>query len=192
MNWIWRELDANDRAPDAISIIIGVIQTAFYVDFAWVYYSRQRVKLRNGGIVDADDMRASWLLRTVFRHKPLVGHVDDEESAPALGGSPTGDGRPGAPGRNGSKGWGARGISVSADDGVLAGERMRQEGFEGQEDGVIDSFTGEEMDADAKMKDPDELAKILDDDDDDDDDGVLPGASGSVGNGSEWREGSSK
>ncbi|PMD38388.1 hypothetical protein L207DRAFT_492191 [Hyaloscypha variabilis F] len=192
LNWIWREIDPNEtHPPDAISIIFGVIQTAFYIDFAWVYYSRQRVKLRNGGIVDADDMRNSWLLRTVFRHKAVVGH-DDEESAPALGGSPTGNGRPNGSGRNGSK-WGARGISVSADDGVLEGERERQNGFLGQEEGVIDTLTGEETDPDAKMKDPDELARILDDDDDDDD-GVLPGGESSerVGNGSEWRDGSSK
>jgi CubicO group peptidase (beta-lactamase class C family) len=155
-----------------------------------VYYTRQRVKLRNGGIVDADDMRNSWLLRTVFRHK-AVGH-DDEESAPALGGRPAENGRPNANGRTGSK-WGSRGISVSADDGVLDGERERQNGFAGQEDGVIDTLTGEETDPDAKMKDPDELARILDDESDDDD-GVLPSGEGSerVGNGSEWREGSSK
>jgi ER lumen protein retaining receptor len=189
LNWIWREFDPEERRPpDAVSIIFGVIQTAFYIDFAWVYYSRQRVKLRNGGIVDSDDLRNSWLLRTVFRHKPLVGD-EDEESAPGLGGSPTGNGRHNAPGRNGSK-WGARGISVSADDGVLDGERERQNGFAGQQDGVIDTLTGEETDPDAKMKDPDELARILDDDDDDDD-GVLPGGESSerVGNGSEWREG---
>ena len=192
LNWILREFDPNDIHPRiAVSIIFGVIQTAFYIDFAWVYYTRQRVKLRHGGIVDADDMRNSWLLRTVFRHKAVVGH-DDEESAPALGGSPAGNGRPAA-GRNGSK-WGARGISVSADDGILEGERERLNGFASQEDGVIDTLTGEETDPDAKMKDPDELAKILDDDDDDDDDGVLPGGESSerVGNGSEWREGSSK
>jgi len=189
LNWIWRELDANDRAPDAVSIIFGVIQTAFYIDFAWVYYSRQRVKLRNGGIVDADDLRNGWLLRTLFRHKAVVGHVDDEESAPALGGSPTGNGRPNRSGRTGSK-WGARGISVSADEGVLDGESERQNRFPGQQEGVIDTLTGEETDPDAKMKDPDELARILDDDDedDDDDDGVLPGGGGSVGNGLEWRE----
>jgi len=170
LNWILREFDPNDIHPRiAVSIIFGVIQTAFYIDFAWVYYTRQRVKLRHGGIVDADDMRNSWLLRTVFRHKAVVGH-DDEESAPALGGSPAGNGRPAA-GRNGSK-WGARGISVSADDGILEGERERLNGFASQEDGVIDTLTGEETDPDAKMKDPDELAKILDDDDDDDD-GVL-------------------
>jgi hypothetical protein len=77
LNWIWREVDITDRGPQPVSIIFGVLQTAFYVDFAWVYYSRQRVKLRNGGIVDADDMRNGWLLRTVFGHKAVVGDVDD-------------------------------------------------------------------------------------------------------------------
>lgn len=189
LNWIWRELDITDRKPDPVSIIFGVLQTAFYVDFAWVYYSRQRVKLRHGGLVDADDLRNGWLLRTVFGHKPLVGHVDDEESAPALGRdseSAPGTGN----GRTASK-WGSRGISVSADDGVLAGERERQKSFRGQEQGVINA--GDEVDPDAKMRDPDELAKILDDDEFDDDEGVLPGeSSAAVGNGSEWRDGDRK
>ncbi|KAK0126957.1 hypothetical protein ONS96_006520 [Cadophora gregata f. sp. sojae] len=186
LNWIWRELDITDRKPDPVSIIFGVLQTAFYVDFAWVYYSRQRVKLRHGGLVDADDLRNGWLLRTVFGHKPLVGHVDDEESVPALGrDSESAPG--GGTGRTTSK-WGSRGISVSADDGVLAGERERQKSFAGQESGVIGG--GEEVDPDAKMRDPDELAKILDDDEFDDDEGVLPsgGSSAGVGNGSEWRD----
>jgi hypothetical protein len=42
------------------------------------------------------------------------------------------------------------------------------------------------------MKDPDELAKILEDDDDGSDDGILPGEGSSVGNGVEWREGARK
>ncbi|CZT39832.1 related to endoplasmic reticulum retention receptor [Rhynchosporium secalis] len=186
LNWIWRELDTNDRKPDPVSIIFGIVQTAFYVDFAWVYYSRQRVKLRHGGLVDADDLRNGWLLRTVFGHKPLVGHVDDEESTPALG-------RDDVPAPRTASKWGSRGISVSADDGVLASERERQKAFQGQEQGVIS--TGDE-DPDAKMRDPDELARILDDDEEDgfeDDDGVLPsGSSAAVGNGSEWREGDAK
>ncbi|KAI9047686.1 hypothetical protein LZ554_008396 [Drepanopeziza brunnea f. sp. 'monogermtubi'] len=188
LNWIWREFDITDRKPDPISIIFGVVQTAFYVDFAWVYYSRQRVKLRHGGIVDADDLRNGWLLRTVFGHKPLVGHLDDEESSPALGGDD--DNRPGAPSRIGSN-WGSRGISVSADDGVLASERERQ--YQGQESGVISGALGEETDPDAKMQNPDDLAMILEDDEYDDDDTPLPGGSGSaVGNGSEWRDGGSR
>ncbi len=190
-----REFDITDRRPDPVSIIFGVLQTAFYVDFFWVYYSRQRVKLRGGGIVDADDMRNGWILQKIFGHKAVVGHLDedDEESAPALSGNATA-----AAGRNGASKWGARGISVSADDHVLAHERERQNGFAGQEDGVINVATGEETDPDAKMRDPDELARILDEDDDDDDDDetIIPGGEGSVstavGNGSEWRDGGGK
>lgn len=100
---------------------------------------------------------------------------EDEESAPALGGH--------AAPRSGSK-WGSRGISVSADEGVLESESARQNGFSEQEDGVIDTA----RDADAKLTNPDELARILDDGDSDDDDvlpSVSPSASG-VKNGSEW------
>lgn len=137
-------------------------------------------------------MRRGWLLRTVFGHKAIVGNVDDEESAPALG--VDGESRPTAPGRHNSSKWGSRGISVSADEGVLAGERERQKTFAGQEQGVVDATTGMQTDPDAKMRDPDELANILDDDDEfDDDAGVLPGPAGeAVGNGSEWRDGGKK
>ncbi|KAH8680077.1 ER lumen protein retaining receptor-domain-containing protein [Tricladium varicosporioides] len=187
LNWIWREFDTNGRRPEPISIIFGVIQTAFYCDFFWVYYSRQRVKLRHGGIVDADDMGRGWLLRTVFGNKRVMGNMDDEESAPALGHEDEEGGRP-VPPRVGSK-WGSRGISVSADEGVLAGERERESVFQGQEDGIVDAG---DHDPDAKMNDPDELARVLEDDDDSDD-GVLPSSSDAsvrVGNGSEWRDGS--
>jgi hypothetical protein len=180
LNWIWREIDINDRMPDGVSIIFGIIQTAFYIDFAWVYYSRQRVKLRHGGLVDQDDLRNGWLLGRLFGNKRVVDDVDDEER-PAL----DSEGRP-VPGRIGSSKWGSRGISVSADDGVLQGERQRQSAYQGQEDGVIE--TAQEGDGDAKLKDPDELAATLEDDDDDDDDDRLPSAGvEGVANGSEWR-----
>jgi len=181
LNWIVREFDTNGRKPDAVSIIFGVIQTAFYIDFAWVYYSRQRIKLRHGGLVDSDDLRNGWLLSRIFGHKAIAHNVDedgDEESAPALG-------RP-APGSNGSSKWGARGVSVQADDGVLEAERERQgrSGYPEQESGIIDTI--QEGDQDAQLRDPDEL--VLDSDDDDD--GVLPAAGvDGVKNGSEWREG---
>lgn len=144
--------------------------------------------------MDADDMSRGWLLRTIFGNKHVVGNVDDddEESAPALGGSANGNGssRPKTGTRTGSSKWGSRGISVSADNGVLESERQRGDAFKGQEEGIVDS-AHEDADPDAKMKDPDELARILDDDDDDSDDGVLPAGEGSatVGNGAEWREG---
>lgn len=130
--------------------------------------------------MDADDVQKGWILNKVFGNKRIVGNIDDEESAPALGND-----RPAAP-RAGSN-WGSRGISVSADDGVLESESDRV--FQEQEDGIVDT-------ADAKMKDPDELARILEEDDDSED-GLTPhsgessiGAAAPVGNGSEWREGS--
>lgn len=149
LNWFVRELDVNGRPPDAVAVIFGCIQTALYADFAWVYYTRQRVKLRGGGIIDADDMRRGWLLRRIFGKK--FEPTDDEESAPALGDHGNDTRRPARPG------WGARGISVSADEDVFEESRHRDD--DGLEEGV---------DPDARMQDPDELAKALDDDDDDD------------------------
>ncbi|ORY55472.1 ER lumen protein retaining receptor [Pseudomassariella vexata] len=172
-NWILRGIDPTDQAP-TVSVIFGIIQTAFYIDFAWVYYTRQRVKLRAGGIVDADDLRRGWLLNKIFG-KRFDSEPDDEESVPALGrnGSTTAGSRR-------SK-WGARGISISADDGVHEHEAGRST-----------SDLNEGVDPDAKMKDPDELARALDDDDDDDEDAPLVSSSdgqvSGVNNGSEWRD----
>jgi hypothetical protein len=179
LNWIVREFDTNQRKPDPISIIFGVVQTAFYIDFAWVYYSRQRVKLRHGGLVDSDDLRNGWLLRRVLGNKIVAGNsVDDDgedEEAASVSGS-----RP-ANGRHGASKWGSRGISVQADDGVQEAEAARQR--EGQESGIIDANL--EADPGARLRDPDELML-----DSDDDDGVLPSAGvDGVKNGSEWRHG---
>lgn len=166
-----------------MSVIFGIVQTAFYIDFAWVYYTRQRVKLRNGGIVDADDMRRGWLLDRIFGIKRFDANHDDEESAPALGGSGNGNGASNNGARR-SK-WGARGISVSADEDTHEHEASRGDGNE--------DFSA---DPDAKMQDPDELARALDDDDDDEHTPATSsassrgaaGASNGVSNGSEWRD----
>ncbi|ETS74828.1 hypothetical protein PFICI_13312 [Pestalotiopsis fici W106-1] len=176
-NWIWRY--AHNDPPYPVSVIFGVIQTAFYIDFAWVYYTRQRVKLRNGGIVDADDMRRGWLLDRIFGIKRFDPVHDDEESAPALG---SGNGNGASNGARRSK-WGARGISVSADEDTHEHEASR-----GNEE-----FSA---DPDAKMQDPDELARALDDDDDDEHTPATSsassrgaaGAANEVSNGSEWRD----
>ena len=177
LNWIWRWLDKDDVGPKAVSVIFGIIQTALYLDFGWVYWTRQRVKLRNGGVVDADDLRRGWLLTRIFG-KRMVNidddDGDDEESAPALG-SARGNGLP-----HGSRSkWGARGISISADEGMLDHEDSLEE------HGVTDV-----VDPDAKMQDPDELARALDEDDED---GLPPsasrahnGSSSGIRNGDEW------
>lgn len=175
LNWITRTLDSTDGSPRAVQVIFGVIQTALYADFAWVYYSRQRVKLRSGGVVDADDMRRSWLLRRIFGKHVDSQHSadDDEESAPALGGNSRGPGR---------SAWGRRGISVSADEGVLGEDGAS---FSEEEHGIVDA-DGESVDPDAKMKDPDELALALDEDEDET--GSSSRVPSGVSNGGEWRD----
>lgn len=176
LNWIEREFDDYWK-PDPISVTFGIVQTALYLDFAWVYWTRQRVKLRYGGIVDSDDISRGWILNKILG-RPSMNVDNDEEAIPAL--DEDAAGRP-APKRNGSSKWGSRGISVSADDAVLSNERRRQR----EEDTAIDA-------PDAKMKDPDELARVLEDDDEDNEGlppsaGVADGRSGGVGSGEEWR-----
>ncbi|MCJ1470879.1 hypothetical protein MMC07_009526 [Pseudocyphellaria aurata] len=149
LNWIVRA--AQEHRVDVIAVIFGIIQTAFYVDFAWVYWTRQRVKLRNGGVVDSDDLSRGWLLRRLLgRHG---GSLDEEDRV--------GNENPAAGPRESSRGkWGPRGISVSADDETGDG---------------FDSRAGVKQDKDSKsnandfrdLVDPDEV-------EDGDDDGVPP------------------
>ncbi|KAJ7473646.1 ER lumen protein retaining receptor-domain-containing protein [Mycena galericulata] len=61
LNWIWRY--ATEGRVDPIAVVCGVLQTALYLDFAWVYYGRQRVKLRDGVLVDSEDFRRGWIVR---------------------------------------------------------------------------------------------------------------------------------
>jgi ER lumen protein retaining receptor len=108
LNWITRAAD-REHHFDPISVIFGVIQTVLYIDFAWVYWTRQRVKLRGGGVVDSDDLRRGWLIgRLVGKHSDLDDL--DEEEAPGANGSGSSS--------NNKRGWGRRGISVSADEGL--------------------------------------------------------------------------
>lgn len=175
LNWFIRGIEQDK--PDAVSVIFGIIQTALYVDFAWVYYTRQRVKLRGGGIVDADDIRRGWLLRGIFGNKRYQVADSDEENA--FGEDAGGNGR-----RRSRPNWGSRGISVSADEGILDVESQRP---------AISEDLNAGLDPDAKMRDPDELAEALEDVDDD---APLESASGAevngtpsgIGSGDEWRE----
>lgn len=106
LNWIVRYFGVEHHF-EPIATIFGIIQTAFYVDFAWVYWSRQRVKLRNGGVVDSDDLSRGWLISN------LAGRAETDE-AEAEDRMPNNNQQiPSVP--SGGK-WGVRGISVSADD----------------------------------------------------------------------------
>lgn len=170
LNWLVRGLDAGDNNVRTVSVIFGIIQTLLYLDFAWVYYTRQRVKLRGGGVVDADDLRHSWLLRRIFGRRGEQEDVDEERGAFEGEGNARGS-RPN---------WGARGISISADD-TLDEHEEQDEGIEGT------------VDPDAKMQDPDDLAKALDDDDDEDTPLQAGGSSSSnrapgIHSGEEWRD----
>lgn len=169
LNWIVRGATTTGYR-DPVSWIFGTIQTVFYIDFAWVYWSRQRVKLRHGGVVDSDDLSRGWLINRLVGRKSL--DFDDEEEAGATRGVS-------AEGRNGaarpSKGrWGARGISVSADEGVH--DVQRKKGSDPESEPLTDPTAFE---------------------DDDDEDDLPPAASASrdiedhssgVSNGSEWRD----
>ena len=111
LNWILRL--AIEQHFDPIAVIFGVVQTALYVDFAWVYWTRQRVKLRNGGVVDSEDLSRGWLVsRLLGRGRDSFDEEDgNTENAVANGIAKTVRG-----------GWGARGVSVSADEQVLGSQ----------------------------------------------------------------------
>jgi hypothetical protein len=145
LNWFVRGF-GSEKHWDLISMIFGILQTAFYIDFAWVYYSRQRVKLRNGGVVDSEDYSKSWLVNKVFNIRRRRESLDEEQNL-------TGDGMEGERGAGGDRPsnnrWGARGISISADDTLDEHTRHKpgdadSEGLEGfleDEDDSLDDHT---------------------------------------------------
>lgn len=107
LNWIVRGVKEDDYV-DPTSWVWGAIQTALMIDFAWVYYTRQRVKLRQGGVVDSEDLGRGWLVGRLagIARKSTDNFDYDQESAHQE--------------RNQQQNqWGRRGISVSADEGVL-------------------------------------------------------------------------
>lgn len=117
LNWIVR--GATEHHFDPIAVIFGVVQTAFYIDFAWVYWTRQRVKLRGGGIVDSEDLRKGWLVNKVIPDGRASTDVDEEavEGDEANSGAVNQVSKPGR--------WGVRGVSVSADE-TLDEHRQKQ------------------------------------------------------------------
>ncbi|KAL5596554.1 uncharacterized protein BROUX77_007238 [Berkeleyomyces rouxiae] len=162
LNWCVRSLDKNDYPLNHVSVFFGIVQTILYADFFYVYYSRQRVKLRNGSIIDSDDMDRGWIINRLFGSniEPLAHN--DEENPRSLrrnGGLTVGGAAGNAQSAPASRAkWGARGISISADDDTLT-----------QAAGSSHDPLNRVVDPDAKMKDPDELALALDDDDNDSD-----------------------
>ena len=114
LNWIMRSVQ-EDRYRDPTSWTWGTIQTALMLDFAWVYWSRQRVKLRRGGVVDSEDLGRGWLVGRFVGRKSVDFDYDEEEGAR----------QPAAQGGQPKNAWGRRGISVSADEGVDGAPRRK-------------------------------------------------------------------
>lgn len=104
LNWIVRGANEEGYA-DPTSWVWGSVQTALMIDFAWVYWTRQRVKLRHGGVVDSDDLSRGWLVGRLIGRKAVDFDFDEE----------AGRGEDTVQPKNR---WGRRGISVSADDDV--------------------------------------------------------------------------
>ena len=115
LNWIVR--GANESGYfDPTSWVWGTIQTALMIDFAWVYWTRQRVKLRQGGVVDSEDLGRGWLVgRLAGMGRKSVDYNYDEESGQSSRNEHSGTNN----NNNNNNKWGRRGISVSADEGVL-------------------------------------------------------------------------
>ncbi|OQE20060.1 hypothetical protein PENSTE_c014G01301 [Penicillium steckii] len=134
LNWLVRGF-GSEKHWDPIALIFGIIQTAFYVDFAWVYYSRQRVKLRNGGVVDSDDFSKSWLVNRVVNFRARRTSTDEEQYLREE--ETEGDARPN------TNRWGTHGISVAADDTLdHHGQGNDLEGFSDEDDLPADAHHG--------------------------------------------------
>ena len=118
LNWITRSASEDNYKADPTSWVWGTIQTALIIDFAWVYWTRQRVKLRRGGVVDSEDLSRGWLVGRFVGRKSVDFDFEEEEGAQ----------RDAEQGTRPKNQWGRRGISVSADEGVLDRPQPRQPG----------------------------------------------------------------
>jgi len=93
LNWIWRGLDKTDGFFEPVAVIFGVLQTLLYIEFAWIYWRRQKVKLRNGGgVLDGEEFARGLVLGR------LIGRPEGDKAGKTGGG------------------WRGGGLSVSADD----------------------------------------------------------------------------
>ncbi|KAJ5921417.1 hypothetical protein N7466_009743 [Penicillium verhagenii] len=136
LNWLVRGF-GSEHKWDPIAFVFGIVQTAFYVDFAWVYYSRQRVKLRNGGVVDSEDLRKSWLVNRVLNIRGVRTSSDEEQALRDDGEEE--DNRPS------NNRWGARGISITADDTL---DHHQQAHVESDDHDDFDAVLGDDSDDD--------------------------------------------
>ncbi|ORY08071.1 ER lumen protein retaining receptor-domain-containing protein [Clohesyomyces aquaticus] len=174
LNWIVRGATVPGYR-DPTSWVWGTIQTALMIDFGWVYWTRQRVKLRRGGVVDSEDLGRGWLVGRLVGRKSVDFDFDDEE-ANATAATATRNGNADSRPKNQ---WGRRGISVSADEGVEGAPPRRK----GPGNGTVDPES-------QPLADPD----AFEDESDDGLDAPPPAASASALNesgvrgGDEWND----
>lgn len=105
------------------------------------------MKLRNGGIVDSDDLSRGWLLSRLLGRQG--GSTDAEDGNGNEAHTDNDDSRP-----TGRNKWGVRGVSVSADDNTADAWHTQKTST---------------PDRNLKVRD-DDFNDILDDDDDEDGD----------------------
>jgi ER lumen protein retaining receptor len=151
LNWIVR--GATEHTFDPISVIFGVIQTALYVDFAWVYYSRQRVKLRGGGVIDADDLSKSFLVRRIIGRGSRADQEDDDGGEEEAQTGST-NGQLIVPHKQSKRSFGNRGISISADDTLTEHEGAYADVTAAGDAQMIDPAHFEDVDDDADAPPP--------------------------------------
>jgi hypothetical protein len=109
-NWIVRATDKKDLFFEPVAVIFGVLQTCLYIEFAWIYWRRQRVKLRNGGgVLDSEEFARGLVLGRL-----VGGNV----------------GKGGVGERRTGGGWRGGGLSVSADDFEVEGEESEDDELE--------------------------------------------------------------
>ena len=79
-NWIWRGLDRTDGFFEPAAVIFGVLQTLLYIEFAWIYWRRQKVKLRNGeGVLDGEEFARGLVLGR------LIGRPEEDKARKKIG-----------------------------------------------------------------------------------------------------------
>lgn len=126
-NWIVRYNDPEDHFFEPWAVVFGVLQTILYVEFAWIYWRRQRVKIRdNGAILDGEDFIAGGLILR------WIGKLGGKSGERTTGG-----------GWRGRGAGGGGGISVSADEEAdLVGEEFGDS--DEDEDEGLESESGSE------------------------------------------------
>ena len=150
-----------------------------YLEFAWVYWRRQRVKLRSGGVLDHEDwVTGGLLLRWVF------GSHEGESASKGTTGGSWRDWARDRLGASRGRPRGRGGVSVSADeDGVggMLARGPRGGRYNDEEAGYVNAETGRGSSrAGVRQDSTGEEGRVLVGDSDDEDDNTTVWQHGGV------------